>query len=140
MSGSYVGEREFLIDNLLVRIQFIIAMIRWTGLAPWELKKGRTVRCGFVGRQGGLKGRAPARTLRTKSLLVSNPVKDDRSDFTPRQPVSLAVSSLSLSFLVSPSGCQPFKLFQSTTHILRLSARLPRALSLSLSFSLSLRG
>jgi len=29
-------EREFLIDNLLVRIHFIIAMIRWTGLAPWE--------------------------------------------------------------------------------------------------------
>jgi len=25
-----------LIDNLLVRIHFIIAMIRWTGLAPWE--------------------------------------------------------------------------------------------------------
>ena len=29
-------EREFLIDNLLVRIYFIIVMIRWTGLAPWE--------------------------------------------------------------------------------------------------------
>ena len=23
------------IDNLLVRIHFIIVMIRWTGLAPW---------------------------------------------------------------------------------------------------------
>ena len=30
-----VGEREFFIDNLLVRIHFIIVMIRWTGLAPW---------------------------------------------------------------------------------------------------------
>ena len=30
-------EREFFIDNLLVRIHFIIVMIRWTGLAPWEL-------------------------------------------------------------------------------------------------------
>jgi len=29
-------EREFFIDNLLVRIQLIIVMIRWTGLAPWE--------------------------------------------------------------------------------------------------------
>jgi len=29
-------EREFFIDNLLVRIHFIIVMIRWTGLAPWE--------------------------------------------------------------------------------------------------------
>ena len=29
-------EREFFIDNLLVRIHFIIVMLRWTGLAPWE--------------------------------------------------------------------------------------------------------
>jgi len=28
-------EREFFLDNLLVRIHFIIVMIRWTGLAPW---------------------------------------------------------------------------------------------------------
>ena len=34
---SKVG-REFFIDNLLVRIHFIIVMIRWTGLAPWELE------------------------------------------------------------------------------------------------------
>ena len=27
-------EREFFIDNLLVRIHFIVEMIRWTGLAP----------------------------------------------------------------------------------------------------------
>jgi len=26
------------IDNLLVRIHFIIVMMRWTGLAPWELE------------------------------------------------------------------------------------------------------
>ena len=30
------GEREFCIDNLLVRIHYIIEMIWWTGLAPWE--------------------------------------------------------------------------------------------------------
>ena len=29
-------EREFFIDNLLVGIHFIIVMIRWTDLAPWE--------------------------------------------------------------------------------------------------------
>jgi len=29
------AEREFFIDNLLVRIHFIIVMIRWTGHAPW---------------------------------------------------------------------------------------------------------
>jgi len=27
-------ERDFFINNLLVRIHFIIVMIRWTGLAP----------------------------------------------------------------------------------------------------------
>ena len=31
-------ERELFIDNLLVRIHFIIVMIRWTGLAPWEIE------------------------------------------------------------------------------------------------------
>ena len=31
-------QREFFIDNLLVRIRFIIVMIRWTGLAPWEFE------------------------------------------------------------------------------------------------------
>ena len=31
-------EREFFIDNLLVRIHFIVLMIRWTGLAPWEFE------------------------------------------------------------------------------------------------------
>ena len=31
-------EREFLIDNLLVRIHSIIVMIRWTGLASWEFE------------------------------------------------------------------------------------------------------
>ena len=32
-------EREFFIDNLLVRIHFIIEMIWWTGLAPWEFER-----------------------------------------------------------------------------------------------------
>ena len=31
-------EREFFIDNLLVRTHFIIEMIWWTGLAPWEFE------------------------------------------------------------------------------------------------------
>ena len=30
-------EREFFIDNLLVRIRFIIEMIRWTGLASRDV-------------------------------------------------------------------------------------------------------
>ena len=31
-------ERESFIDNLLVRIHFIIVMIRWTSLVPWEFE------------------------------------------------------------------------------------------------------
>ena len=31
-------EREFFIDSRLVRIHFVIVMIRWTGLAPWEFE------------------------------------------------------------------------------------------------------
>ena len=37
-SGSRPAEREFFIDNLLVRIHLIIVMIRWTGLPPWEFE------------------------------------------------------------------------------------------------------
>ena len=33
----FQAHTEQSIDNLLVRIHFIIVMIRWTGLAPWEL-------------------------------------------------------------------------------------------------------
>ena len=36
--SSQYREREFFIDNLLIRIHFIIVMIRWTGLAPWEFE------------------------------------------------------------------------------------------------------
>ena len=38
LSESRVREREFFIDNLLVRIHLIIVIIRWTGLAPWEFE------------------------------------------------------------------------------------------------------
>ena len=36
--STHLPEREFFIDNLLVRIHFIIVIIRWTGLAPWEFE------------------------------------------------------------------------------------------------------
>ena len=32
------AEREVFIDNLLVRIHFIIVMVRRTGLAPWKFE------------------------------------------------------------------------------------------------------
>jgi hypothetical protein len=31
-------DKEFFIDNLLVRIHNSIVMIKWTGLAPWEFE------------------------------------------------------------------------------------------------------
>ena len=36
VSSPLPQERDFFIDNLLVRIHCIIEMIKWTGLAPWE--------------------------------------------------------------------------------------------------------
>ena len=35
-AGFSLPEQEIFTDKLLVRIYFIIVMIRWTGLAPWE--------------------------------------------------------------------------------------------------------
>ena len=37
-SPASAREREFFIGNLLVRIHFVIVMIRWTGLAPCEFE------------------------------------------------------------------------------------------------------
>ena len=37
-STKHTCSREFFIDNLLVRIHFIIVTIRWSGLAPWEFE------------------------------------------------------------------------------------------------------
>ena len=34
----WTDQREFLADNLLVRIHFIIVMISRTGLTPWEFE------------------------------------------------------------------------------------------------------
>ena len=47
-------ERELSINNLLVRIHFIMMMIRWTELAPWEAE------CPCTGR--GLAGHASLQT------------------------------------------------------------------------------
>ena len=37
-SAPLQQDKKFVIDNLLVRIHFIIEMIWWTGLAPWEFE------------------------------------------------------------------------------------------------------
>ena len=37
-AGAVPREGELFLDNLLARIHFIIVMIRWTGLAPWDFE------------------------------------------------------------------------------------------------------
>jgi len=36
--GRGLVQREIFVDDLLVRIHFIIVMMRWTGLALWEFE------------------------------------------------------------------------------------------------------
>ena len=38
LRALHLTEREFSIFNLLVRIHFIVGMIWWSGLAPWEFE------------------------------------------------------------------------------------------------------
>ena len=38
VNALYAQREREKVDNLLVRIHFIIVMIRWTGLAPWEFE------------------------------------------------------------------------------------------------------
>ena len=47
------SQREFFMDDLLVRIHFIVVMIRWTGLALWEFEHSflGSLICAFVVRQ-----------------------------------------------------------------------------------------
>jgi len=62
IKNSLPGQRaegEFVIDNLLVRIHFIIEMIWWTGLAPWvfEFPFPGSLTATFLG-SGRVQGRA----------------------------------------------------------------------------------
>jgi len=54
-------EREFFFDNLLVRIHFIIVMIRWTGLAPWEFESlfSGSLISTFLGRRSSVAAGGP---------------------------------------------------------------------------------
>jgi hypothetical protein len=48
------GEREFFVDNLLVRIHHIIFIFQQTGLAPWEVELSflRSLISTFLWRRG----------------------------------------------------------------------------------------
>ena len=70
-------EREFLIDNLLVRIHVIIVMVRWTGLAPWEFEFPfpGSLTYTFLASQtrAGSSGSSKASTSRPPSQVPSSP-------------------------------------------------------------------
>jgi len=63
-------EREFFIDNLLVRIHVIIVMIGWTGLAPWEFQAFSWMLL-------------PARARSSSSLLLSSLELSDTKVYEP---------------------------------------------------------
>ena len=56
LGGS--GARQRRIGNLLVRVHFIIAMIRWTGLAPWEFERTSILRSAAVARANAFRANA----------------------------------------------------------------------------------
>ena len=64
-SLEYLWEREFCIDNLLVRIHFIIVMIKKIGLAPWdfEFPFPGSLKSTFLGPSHTLLGGRPTHTL-----------------------------------------------------------------------------
>jgi len=88
---------HFFIDNLLFRIHFIIVMIRWTGLAPWEFEfpfpgsLTSTFLAGvgalqYVGDLSGL-GRAGGGRLRLQRPGLSHP-----HTLTPSHPHTITPS------------------------------------------------
>ena len=68
-------QRKICIDSLLVRIYFIIVMIRWTGLAPWEFEFHRQV----VGRDW-------ARSFCLAAALALHPSPSSSSFFITFKP------------------------------------------------------
>jgi hypothetical protein len=69
------SEGEFFIDNLLVRIHFIIVMIRLTGLAPWEFAfpfQGSLTATFLVERNHLKKGASPE-ALRAETFVGEAP-------------------------------------------------------------------
>ena len=71
------AERAFFIDNLLVRIQFIIEMIWWTGHAPWEFESRfpGSLTSTFLGEAASvctfMSGNCPGEVLNSTVLGVS---------------------------------------------------------------------
>ena len=104
-------ERDFVIDNLLVRIHLIIDIIWWTGLAPWVFEfpfsghAGRSVgggaqlaaegggiaaRRGFLSLFAGVRLRAPPHGFRTHQPIhqpANQPTKQPNNQIT-NQPTS----------------------------------------------------
>ena len=70
-------EREFFIDNLLVRIHCIIVMIRWTGLAPWRFEfsfPGSLTPWSFLPSRPGFEQELVTLPYRGTSLIRNSPL------------------------------------------------------------------
>jgi len=65
-ASCWQAEREFFIDNLPVQIDFVIVMIRWTGLAPWEFEFpfAGSLTSTFLGRSSTTRSVCPCRAGR----------------------------------------------------------------------------
>ena len=88
-------KREFFIANILVRIHFIIVMIRWTGLAPWEVESPffYSLESTFLH-----KGDLPGRTARDEYTTSPN------IPFRSTAPVEPAHASDRFANVVVPSS------------------------------------
>ena len=115
-------EREFCIDNLLVRIHFIIRMVKWTGLAPWEFE--------FLF-PGSLTSIFLKKSNKQGEEEEGDEEEEERGeDESAREGTSTAATRKSPPHPPSPALCLCFSLC--------LSLSVCRCLSVSLSFSLSI--
>ena len=93
LAGFYlqVREREFFIDNLLVRIHFIIEMIWWTGLAPWEFEFPFPGSLTSIYMPRGQRTLAPSRPPNTATSALRRPESARNEGTTGPTPLSKAV-------------------------------------------------
>jgi len=113
-------EKEFFIDNLLVRIHFIIEMIWWSGFAPWEFEFSfpGSLKSTFLGMQGKFplheggvhvlpKEPSPRRAA---SLLVAEVLvglATDTTVYLSRRGKALKINKLTFTIRASDSTWHP---------------------------------
>ena len=115
----------------LVRIHFIIVMIRWTGLTPWEIEFPfpGSLTATFLYWRGATKlARAPHPACWELELFEELELFVNWSSLRKRG-LSLSLFSLSLSFFLSHTHSLPFPLSLALSLSLTRSPSFSRALS-----------